>query len=135
MDRAREAAPDVPLDFETRGETTVPGDEALLTHLLENLIGNGVRHGRGAPMRVRVAEQGGLVCLAVEDAGPGVPEAVLTRLTEPFYQVEAARGGGNGLGLAIVRRVAEAHGALLHFENQPAGGLLVTIEFPRAPTA
>lgn len=133
VDRAREVAPDVRLDFETRGETGVLGDEALLTHLVENLIGNGVRHGQGAAMRVRVAGRGGRVCLAVEDAGPGVPEAALARLTEPFYQVDAARSGGNGLGLAIVRRVAEAHGALLRFENRPPGGLLVTVEFRSGP--
>lgn len=85
-------------------------------------------------MHVRVVERGELVDLVVEDAGPGVPEAALVRLTEPFYQVETARSGGNGLGLAIVRRVAEAHGARLRFENQSLGGLLVTVEFRRALT-
>lgn len=132
VDRAREAAPDVRLDFGTRGETTVLGDEALLTHLIENLIGNGLRHGQGAEMHVRVTGQGGAVTLEVADAGPGVPDTALPRLTDPFYQVEPARGGaGNGLGLAIVRWVAEAHGAALRLENRASGGLSVTVEFPR----
>lgn len=135
VDRAREAAPDVRLDFETRGDATVIGDEALLTHLVENLIGNGLRYGQGADMRVSVGGEADHVRLTVQDAGPGVPETALPHLAEPFYQVNTARGGeGNGLGLAIVQRVAQTHGATLRFENGEPGGLRVAVDFPRTGT-
>ena len=131
VDRAREGALGARLDFETRGNAAVLGDEALLARLLENLIGNGLRHGGDVHVEVLGAGESGGARLLVSDTGPGVPEAALPRLTEPFYQVDAARvGEGNGLGLAIVRRVAEVHGAALRIENGRGGGLCVTVTFP-----
>ncbi len=133
VDRARERAPDARLDFETRGNAAVLGDEALLTQLLENLIGNALRHG-GGDMRVQVVGDGKGVHLTVSDSGPGVPESALPRLGEPFYRTDAARGSdGNGLGLAIVRRVVDAHDAELSFKNGRPGGLCVTVTFSDPP--
>ena len=143
VDRARERSPDVRLDFETWGDSTVLGDEGLLTHLIDNLIENGLRHGGGADMQVSVGGEGGTgrggtggggaVRLSVRDGGPGVPDAALPRLVEPFYRADPARSGeGNGLGLAIVRRAAQAHGATLHFENCRPSGLHAWLEFPAA---
>lgn len=133
VDRARERAPDVRLDFETWGDTTVLGDATLLSHLLENLIENGLRYGDGADMRVCVGRDGDEVRLSLRDSGPGVPETALPRLTEPFYRADPARRGeGNGLGLAIVRRVAEAHGASLQFEHRSPSGLHVMLKFRHA---
>ncbi|AAF12539.1 two-component system response regulator RadR [Deinococcus radiodurans] len=132
VDRARETAPDVRLDFETWGDTLIPGDEALLTRLLENLIGNGRRYGQGADMTVRVWGEPDRVRLTVQDAGPGVPAEALPRLTEPFYQVDAARSGeGNGLGLAIVDRIVQLHGGTVLFEATRPRGLCVTVDLPR----
>jgi signal transduction histidine kinase len=132
VDRAREQAPDVRLDFETWGDTSILGDGTLLTHLMDNLIANGLRHADGADMQVCVGGEDDRVRLSLRDAGPGVPEASLSRLSEPFYRADAARGGeGNGLGLAIVRRVAEAHGARFLIENRHPSGLHVIVEFPR----
>ncbi|AZI44516.1 sensor histidine kinase (plasmid) [Deinococcus psychrotolerans] len=132
VDRLRERTPDVQLDFETRGDTTVLGDATLLTHLVENLIENGFRHGQGADMQVCVVGESELVRLEVSDAGPGVPSAALPRLAEPFYRVDAARvGEGNGLGLAIVHRAAKVHAAELSFENSQPSGLKVVVEFRR----
>jgi signal transduction histidine kinase len=137
VDHARELAPDVRLDFETWGETRLVGDAALLTHLIENLIENGLRYGEGADMQVCVGAHQqpgngpGWVRLSVRDAGPGVPAEALDRLSEPFYRLDPARvGEGNGLGLAIARRVAQAHGAVLRFENRQPSGLQVVLDFP-----
>ena len=135
VDRARERSPDVRLDFETWGGATVLGDEALLTHLADNLIENALRHGGGADVQVRAWGEAQSVWLSVRDSGPGVADAALPRLTEPFYRADAARGGeGNGLGLAIVNRTAQAHRATLHFENLRPAGLNVILEFRRVFT-
>ena len=132
VDRLRERVPDVRLDFETWGDTRVLGDELLLMHLVENIIENGFRHGQGADMQVCVGGEPGLVRLEVRDSGPGVPPEALERLTEPFYRADPARAGeGNGLGLAIARRAALAHGAALRFVNRQPSGLQVSVDFPR----
>ncbi len=136
VDRARERAPDIRLDFETWGDATVLGDATLLSHLLENLIENGLRYGEGADMRVCVGREGAEVRLSLRDSGPGVSEAAMPRLTEPFYRADPARAGeGNGLGLAIVRRVAEAHGATLTFERRRPSGLHVMLSFRHVSAA
>ncbi|MFC3832938.1 MULTISPECIES: sensor histidine kinase [Deinococcus] len=132
VDRAREHAPEVPLEFEARGDTTILGDAALLTHLIDNLVGNGIRHGRGAAMQVAVRESGETAVLVVSDAGPGVPPEVLGRLTEAFYRLDASRSGeGNGLGLAIAHQIAQAHGARLTIDNGLSSGLRVSVVFDR----
>ena len=107
----------------------------LLTHLVENIIENGFRHGQGADMQVCVGgAEPGLVRLEVRDSGPGVPPSALERLTEPFYRADPARAGeGNGLGLAIARRAALAHGAALRFVNRQPSGLQVSVDFPLQP--
>lgn len=130
VDRARERSPEVTMYFETSGDTTVLGDDMLLTRLVDNLIANGLKHAGGADMQVCVSAGKQMVVLSVRDSGPGVPEAALPRLVEPFYRADRARGGdGNGLGLSIVRRVAEIHCAALKVENWRPNGLLVTVEF------
>ena len=69
----------------------------------------------------------------VEDDGPGVPDATIERLCEPFYRGEASRNretGGVGLGLSIARSIAESHGGQLVFANRAAGGLRATLIVP-----
>jgi signal transduction histidine kinase len=75
----------------------------------------------------------------VRDRGPGVPEADRERLLEPFFRLEVSRSretGGAGLGLAIVRAVARAHGGDVVLANRPEGGLDVTVTLAKLrPTA
>jgi len=69
----------------------------------------------------------------VRDHGPGVPDASLPHLFEPFYRVDAARGrktGGSGIGLAICRRVVRLHHGVIRAQNCEPPGLKVTIELP-----
>ena len=66
--------------------------------------------------------------LCVSDDGPGVPPAALPRLGERFFRAGQAAGNGNGLGLAIVARIAELHGAHLVAESPPGGGFSVTLK-------
>lgn len=132
VDRAREHDPEIALEFWTTGNTTISGDRALIVTLIENLIGNALRHAPGTSVQVRVERADADVRLSVSDAGPGVPEAALAHLTEPFFQVDTARSGpGNGLGLAIVQRAVLAHAGTLRIFNRHPHGLQVELTFPQ----
>ncbi len=94
---------------------TVHGDEDRLRQLVSNLVLNALRHASRTPgaVRMRVGRRPPQALLVVEDDGPGLPADALTRVFDRFYRVDRARSraqGGAGLGLAIVRHVAEAHG-------------------------
>ncbi|QDX25511.1 HAMP domain-containing protein [Sphingomonas suaedae] len=98
--------------------------------ILSNLIDNGLRHG--SEVRVTVREEGDGVLLSVEDDGPGLPEAALARLGEPFARLDPSRdreSGGAGLGLAIVKALAARDAAEVRFANRRGGGLKVTLHY------
>ena len=71
--------------------------------------------------------------LVVEDRGPGLPEDELDAVFERFRRGRGASGTGSGLGLAIVRRIADRHGAGATLANRPGGGLRATVRFPGRP--
>lgn len=109
----------------------VTADRRLLARAVANLLRNADRHG-GATSRIRVSgrRDGDAFELVVEDDGPGVDEAKLERLFEPFYRPDEARtreSGGAGLGLAIVRSAVEACGGSVAASRSPLGGLAVTL--------
>jgi signal transduction histidine kinase len=103
----------------------VRGDPALLRRLVRNLLDNARRHAPGAAVRARVAAiAGGGARLEVEDDGPGVPEDERERVFEPFHRAAGRRegaGGGAGLGLALVRRIARLHGGEARCGPLPSG--------------
>jgi len=111
----------------------VRGDGELLHRAVENVVRNAVRHAP-AGSTVEVSLEGGPACLLrVRDRGPGVPEAQLETIFEPFARVSSARergSGGYGLGLTIARRAIELHGGRISARNAQGGGLEVTIELP-----
>jgi len=97
----------------------IDGDAARLRQALYNLILNAVQVGGDTvTVKVAVARRAGRARITVTDDGPGIAPAVAARLFEPFA---SARPGGSGLGLAVARRVAEAHGGTLSLEA-PVGG-------------
>jgi signal transduction histidine kinase len=108
----------------------VVGDRQRLAQVLDNLIGNAVRHGV-PPVRVVAARNGGVVELRVSDAGDGVAAAVRPRLFERFATGAAK---GTGLGLFIVREIARAHGGDATYEapaDDAPGAFVITL--PAAP--
>lgn len=124
-------------DVTVAGEpATVTGDHRLLARLVRNLVQNAVRHG-GPPVTIDVRRRNGAVELAVRDCGPGIPEAERERVFEPFYRPaghgEAA--GGWGLGLALVRSIADRHGAGIRLETPTGGGTRFVVSFPAAGKA
>ncbi len=106
------------------------GDPPLVDRLVANLVENAVRHNepRG---RVRVTTRRGLV--RVENTGPAIAADDVRRLAEPFERLgRDSDGPGAGLGLSIVRAVADAHGAELILQPRAAGGLEVEVSFPQS---
>jgi two-component system OmpR family sensor kinase len=115
---------------------TVNGDPDLLWRAVENVVRNAIKHGAGV-VEIGVTRAGGLVSIAVCDRGPGVHPDDLASLFQPFFrcqQVDGAPNGidGHGLGLAIARRVIDAHDGAIAVENRAGGGLAVTLSLPVA---
>ena len=108
----------------------VRGDRLRLEQALANLVENALRHGDG-DVRLSAAPVNGVVELHVTDEGRGFPPQFLDRAFERFARADAARGGGSsGLGLSIVRVIAEAHGGSAHIANNDGGGADAWIALP-----
>jgi signal transduction histidine kinase len=111
------------------------GDEARVEQALLNLVENALRHG-GGWARVEVHAAGDDVVFHVLDNGPGFPAGFTESAFDRFSRGERARSNaGAGLGLAIVRAIAEAHGGHARAANRPAGGADVWLSVPRAAAA
>jgi two-component system OmpR family sensor kinase len=107
-------------------------DVDRIRQALENLVDNALRHASaGDEIELRARRDAEGLHLAVRDMGPGFPERLLPRAFERFARDDERRNGdGAGLGLAIVRAVAEAHGGKAIAENLPTGGAEVSIDLP-----
>jgi two-component system sensor histidine kinase TctE len=110
---------------------SIDGDPFLLREMLNNLLDNAVRYTqRGGQVTVRVKCDGTLAVLAVEDNGPGIPDAERTRVFQRFYRVLGTGDDGCGLGLAIVREIAQSHAAEVKLEDGAGGaGTTVAVTF------
>lgn len=111
-------------------ETVVHGDAVLLEVLIRNLVDNAVRHGGAGAVSVVVSAGGGGARLVVEDRGAGLADEDMQRLGQRFYRAASARGSGSGLGLSIVARIVELHGAVLRYGRGRGGtGMRVEVDF------
>jgi signal transduction histidine kinase len=117
--------------------STAPGPLVLparlegLRRAVTNLLDNAVAHGHRA--RLGLALDGTHACITVEDDGPGIPEADLARVLQPYVRLDSARQhhtGGVGLGLAVALQAAQAHGGTLVLGNRAGGGLRATLCLP-----
>lgn len=109
-----------------------PGHPQSLKRCLTNLVDNAVKYGKSAAIAVDDGARQLRIC--VSDRGPGIAEAELERVFEPFYRLEASRNrttGGSGLGLTIARNIARAHGGDLVLRNRAGGGLEAELMLPR----
>lgn len=114
-------------------DTALDADPTLVARALANLLDNAERHAGGArELVVREGPPSGLR-FEVLDRGPGIPEDALEKVFEPFQRGQAARRGGTslGLGLALVRRIADAHGGRAWAENRVEGGARLVLELER----
>ena len=98
--------------------------------LVRNLADNAVRYApRDARVELRIAQDGAVPVLQVDDSGPGIPPAERERVFDRFFRRGVGDENGSGLGLAIVRSVAQRHGASVLLDDSPLGGLRVTLRF------
>lgn len=108
-------------------------DVILMTRLLNNLISNAFRYGSGGGhVRVTVRRTGSCAVLSVSDDGAGIPPDQQEKIWQRFYQVDAARSGGEGtgLGLYMVRQIARLHGGTAEVESVPGQGSIFTVRIP-----
>jgi signal transduction histidine kinase len=110
------------------------GDRHLLTRAVENLVDNALRHTpAGGEIRVSWGVEGAQFVVRVADTGPGIAAQDLPHLFTPLYRGESSRNrqtGGAGLGLAIARRILQAHGGGLTAANRATGGAVFTATLP-----
>lgn len=118
-------------NFEGTDQFQMIGNSILIGRALENLLENVKRHAPNASTTVKLATRGSRVILSVEDNGPGLSHEALEQATEAFFLSETS--SGSGLGLAVVKRIAEAHGGTLRLENLKPSGLRVRLELPQPP--
>jgi signal transduction histidine kinase len=108
----------------------IDGMEFGVASLLRNLIDNAMRYGPpDQEIRVTVRPENGHGLAIVEDAGPGIPPEERARVFDRFYRLYGD-GDGCGIGLSIVRTVAEVHHAQIDLDSSDLGGLRVRVAFP-----
>ena len=121
------------LRIEGQAGASYPARVSLLRRCLANLVDNAVLYGERAT--VRVEDGTGALVIRVLDEGPGIPDAELEKVFEPFYRLEHSRSratGGTGLGLAIARNIAHMHGGEVALRNRATRGLEAILTLPRA---
>lgn len=123
-------------------EAPMRGDADLLGRIVLNLLDNAIKHApAGGTVAISMARQNGTVDVSVVDSGPGIPAEAVDRLFERFFRVEASRTrhedgdtGGAGLGLAIARRISEAHGGRLDLVSSRPGHTEFRLTLPLEPS-
>jgi len=130
-DRRVQGAPvDLVADERTR-DAIVLGDRLALRRILANIIDNALDYGHAA--HVRTILKDGAVVVSIDDEGQGIPADQRQTVLEPFHRLEKSRNratGGAGLGLAVVRSLAEAHGGTIEIAAAPGGGTRVNLALP-----
>jgi signal transduction histidine kinase len=112
-----------------------------LEQALQNLVANAIRHTpAGGRVQMSANRDGGDICIAVEDSGPGIPPEHLGRVFDRFYKVDVSRTGteqpsGSGLGLSIVRAIALRHGGTITAGASPLGGARFEMRLPAGTDA
>ncbi len=119
----------------------LPVDASRMKQLLLNLVTNAIKYSpEGGTVSIRLADQNDVVTIAVHDTGMGIPAKDLPHIFDRFYRADVARSRtgerpGVGLGLAITKWIAEAHGGTITASSRPGRGTAFSVRIPRPPTA
>lgn len=122
----------VPVDMHGVTGLKVWGERKSLSHLVRNLLDNAARHAASCVVVSTRLDRNTSVLL-VDDDGPGIPETDRAKVFERFTRLSSSRSrdtGGAGLGLAVVQRIAEQHGAIVLIDRSPHGGARLEVRFP-----
>jgi two-component system sensor histidine kinase CpxA len=128
----RESTADVQVQLEIPDDSLALAEPELLVRALANLLRNAIRYaGSAGPITLSARRENNEIWLTVADCGPGVPEAELARIFDPFYRLDVSRDattGGVGLGLAIVKTCVESCRGTVSCCNRQPSGLEMTIK-------
>ncbi len=110
-------------------EVSYYGNEMLLHHVWDNLLSNAIKFNPvGGCITIRLSKENGHLCCTVADVGPGIPEEAAAHIFDKFYQADSShREQGNGLGLALVKRILTLEGGSVKADNLPLGGCRFTV--------
>lgn len=122
----------ITVETDLEADVRVQGDETMLMRLFINLTENAIRYGRpGGQVRLTLRREKDQAVAAVTDDGIGIAPEHLDKIWQRFWQADPARSdGGAGLGLAMVRWIAEAHGGHVQVESTPGAGSTFTVSIP-----
>jgi heavy metal sensor kinase len=123
--------------LESAGVVWVMGDLRRLRQIFINLLNNALKHSSpGSPIRLEILSEAGRAKVSVTDRGTGIPADELDHIFERFYRVDKSRNrsdGGAGLGLSLVKSLAEAHGGMVTVESALGFGSTFTVDLPAIP--
>jgi len=116
------------------GPSVARCDGNAVRQILRNLVDNALRYGpERESLSIRARQEQGRLELVVEDAGPGIPAGERSRVWEPFVRIEGTPGRGTGIGLAVVRQLAELHGGAARVEAGDRGGSRFVVDLALEP--
>jgi two-component system osmolarity sensor histidine kinase EnvZ len=119
------------VDFDGPAHLVYEGRPLGIKRVIVNLLENALKYAQCPGIALRRDEYS--ICIEVSDEGPGIPEAALEQVFDPFFRLEASRNrdtGGVGLGLSAARAIAREQGGELTLSNRHGGGLLACVELP-----
>ena len=119
------------LQVHDHGDCNMAGSVDLLARLVDNLVGNAIKYSpHGATIRVVTRRLGPSATVEVADDGPGIDAEALPHVFERFYRVPGSGSSGSGLGLALVKEIADRHGARVRVTSEAGRGSTFTVELP-----
>lgn len=130
VDDYKKACPAISFDFDEEADLYIAGNELLVYRAVSNLIDNAVKYGLGKPIQVYVGVQGNCPYVSVQDHGMGISMKQQEKIFESHYRIGNRKKDGYGIGLSLVRHVAEICGGFVWVESEKAKGSNFKLVFP-----